>query len=293
MVDKPVKKKRLPLTIVSNKKLLKNKIPIARDKEKYYYIEKKDIPDDEVVTELDVNDVVPIPYLDVQHNQRSAVYISAMSGSGKSTLCAKLVKEQLKLLKDEEIPDKPVERFDLKTRKKYIAMVPQHRKIVLITVTDNLDPAFESAFGNNPNFVHIPTSTDPDYLMFTMKNFAYCTVIFDDYENKNDKVTTAFTLGLITQLLEHSRKLHTHLFLLTHVTQNFNKTKDIIFECSTFFTAPFSNKNSVKKFLKSYGDVSDEEIETMIDDSMEEYTFLSFHKSYPRYYITYDKIALL
>lgn len=276
------------LSIVKHKKLLKDKIPIAVDVDRmYYYIEEVD-GEQEAVKSVIGNQFTPVPYIDFKHNGRSAILISSMSGSGKSTLACKLIKEQLKLFKNEVIPPKEV--LNPKTKKR--VLVPQKRKIVLFTVAQSLDPAFEKAFGNNDNFIHIPTS-DPNYMQLTIQNLAYCIVVFDDFENATDKVTNSFTLGFIKQLLEHSRKLKIHLILINHVTQNGYRTKDIIFESDTFCLFPFSNQNSVSKFLKAYGDVTKEESDQMIKNSMQAYTSLCFHKSYPRYYVTSKNIALL
>jgi adenylate kinase family enzyme len=244
-------------------KLGENELLLAQNKEeKYVYVPKKG-DEREIVTELGLT---PYPFLDLKHRQRSGIFISGISGSGKSTIAKQLIDGYLKLL-------------------------GKQTRIILFTQTEDLDPVFEP-FDESKSFVHVCIKSDPMYTSILTENLKDSIVIFDDYENL-DKSLQVFTMTLIKDILERGRKMNIQTILINHQTQNYNKTRALIFECDTYVLFPNSNKNSVKKFLLSYGDVDKKEVGDLIEDAMNPFDFLLFRKSVPRYILTKNKIKLI
>lgn len=249
-------------------KLGENELILGQNKEeKITYVVKKG-GDRELEFETALN---PVPYLDLKHRQRSAIFISAPSGSGKSTIAKKLIEGYLKLL-------------------------GKHTRILLFTQSSELDPAFEeflSAEGNKAyNFVHVCIKEDEMFTLLTPELLRDSICIFDDYENL-DKSLQSFTLTLIKDILERGRKLNIQSILINHQTMNYNKTRPLIFECDTYILFPSANKNSVKKFLLSYADIDKKEVNELIEMAMNPFDFLLFRKSVPRYILSKHKIKLL
>lgn len=206
------------------------------------------------------------PYIDLKHKQRSGIFISGISGSGKSTIAKQLIDGYIKLLGKET-------------------------RIILFTQTEELDPVFEP-LSENKLFVHVCIKNDQMYTLITPELLQNSIVTFDDYENI-DKNLQLFTLTLIKDILERGRKLNIQCILINHQTQNYNKTRSLIFECDTYILFPNSNKNSVKKFLLSYADIDKKEVDELIEMAMNQFDFLLFRKSVPRYILTKNKIKLL
>lgn len=245
-------------------KLSENELILAANKEeKIVYIPKKG-GDKEMEIETEIN---PFPYLDLKHKQRSAIFISAPSGAGKSTIAKKLIDGYLKLL-------------------------GKHTRILLFGLSSELDPAFEEFDNKAYNFVHVCIKEDEMYPLLSPELLRDSICIFDDYENL-DKSLQSFTLSLIKDLLERGRKLNIQTILINHQTMNYNKTRPLIFECDTYILFPSANKNSVKKFLLSYADVDKKEVDDLIEMAMNQFDFLLFRKSVPRYILTKHKIKLI
>ena len=244
-------------------KLGDNELMLAQTKdEKYVYVSKKGVGETEFSSELEM---LPFPYVDLKHRQRSGIFISGISGSGKSTIAKQLIDAYIKLL-------------------------GKDTRIILFTQTEDLDPVFEPL--NAKTFVHVCIKTDPMYTYITPESLQNSVVVFDDYENL-DKVLQSFTLTLIKDILERGRKMNIQTILINHQTQNYNKTRALIFECDTYILFPNSNRNSVKKFLLSYGDIDKKEVDSLIEEAMNPFDFLLFRKSVPRYIMTKNKIKLM
>lgn len=244
-------------------KLADNEIILGQTKEeKIVYVAKKG-GETELNTEIELK---PFPYLDLKNKQRSGIFISGISGSGKSTIAKHLIDAYLKIL-------------------------GKQTRIILFTQTEDLDPAFEP-FSDNKLFIHVCIKDDPMYPLLTPELLRDSIVVFDDYENL-DKILQSFTLGLIKDILERGRKMNIQTILINHQTQNYNKTRALIFECDTYILFPSANRNSVKKFLLSYGDIDKKEVDNLIEEAMNPFDFLLFRKSVPRYILTRHKIKLL
>lgn len=252
-------------------------IPIGLTKSgKYICFGSKKEKDKQEVTDLE-SSISMLPYLDEKSKQRSAVFISGISGSGKSTVCKEILDNV-----------KP-------------------RKIILFTTASNLDPVYKEYQQQDekhfyecqkkkkqyePKFIHINLKCDECLELLTVENLANSTVIFDDFQIL-DKKRYCLVESLLNDCLENGRKLSIQIITVVHQTQNYNKTRNIIFESDTFILFPWTNQNAVKKFLTSYGDMSKDEIEKAINESSEKFDRLIYHKSYPRYIQTKNKIYLL
>ena len=180
-------------------KIADNEIILGQTKqEKIVYVSKKG-GETELNTEIEMK---PFPYLDLKNKQRSGIFISGISGSGKSTVAKNLIDA-------------------------YIKILGKGIRIILFTQTQDLDPAFES-FSENKSFIHVCIKEDEMFPLLTPELLRDSIVVFDDYENL-DKILQSFTLGLIKDILERGRKMNIHTILINHQTQNYNKTRALIF----------------------------------------------------------------
>ena len=252
--------------IKGKSKIDDTEIPIGKDDSNIYTYSSKKGGNNSVSS----TNISPIPYINIKSNQRSAIYISAISGSGKSTIARQIV-DQIKLIK------KP-------------------RLTILFTQSSDLDPVFEdllkiSEKSKKASFVHVCLKSDEFLLALTPETLKDSLIVFDDYENL-PKDIEKFVLNLIKDLLERGRKLNINLILINHMTQNYNKTRSIIFECDTYILFPSTNQNSVKKFLLNYADLDKDQCKEMIDNSNEMFNFLLFRKTVPRYYMSKNIIKL-
>ena len=255
---------------------------------KFYIDEDKEDGNKQIVTEKD-EQITPVPYL--MEEQRVACFISGMSGSGKSTIASKIAKELQDRIKPKTYTRKIRDPDDPKV------LHPARMKIVLIT-GGLVDPAFKQ-FEDQKRlnmFIPIHPETDPSFTKLSMASFIDTIVIFDDFENiKNERplFLNDFTRHLLESLLKLTRKQNTHILVINHATQDYVKTKTIINECDNYVLFPSVNRNSVRKFLDSYGDLSKDEIEKLVTENSKRFDFLFFHKSAPRYALSRHRITVL
>ena len=283
-------------TIRKSTTILKDAVPIAFDSSTnmYYSIGEEEDATKQItsVHQITPSHLETIPFLDLTNPkiiQRSGVFISAPSGAGKSSIAVNLAKQYLKILKNKKVPPKIV--YD-EVKKRSIA-TKRNRRVLLFTQATELDPAFMEEFGQSEFFHFICINgSDEGYMNMKVSDLSNSIVIFDDFIGMS-KIIEVFTLTFIKNILEHSRKQDTQVIIISHQTQEYQKTKSIIFECDTYILAPFASQNSCRKFLESYGDVSKEQIATMIANSNRRFEFLIYHKSYPRYFQSKRNITLL
>jgi hypothetical protein len=197
----------------------------------------------------------------IENEQRTAVYISGISGSGKSTSAAKYIDE----LRDLE---------DFK-----------HYRVYFITNNSTEDKAFENMDG----FYKLDIN-DLYECNVHPSEFRESIVLFDDWTSIADKKIKEFVESLLKQLLENTRKNKTQIIVVNHMTQDYSKTRSIISECESYFLYPQFNMNSVLKFLRSYLDLDNAQLEMIkkLDTRV-----LFIRKSAPRYIISEKKIILL
>jgi len=225
----------------------------------YVYIDpNKDNIKKMVITDL-TQKYVATPY--IEKGQRCAVYISGPGGSGKSFWTAMFIKEIQKLKKYKSYP------------------------VYLFCGSSLIDPAFENI--KNLNTINI---YDDNLFRLTMEEFKECIVLYDDYESITDKNIKNFLDALLKSLLELSRKQHTIILTINHMTTNYNQTRHTIFESDTFCLFPSANMNSVLKFLKNYMDFTKEQLE---DIKSLKTRAIVVRKNAPRYLISEKQIWLL
>lgn len=229
-----------------------------------YYTNK--VPLSQRVKELSLpGDVTPLPYISVK-NQRYAAFISASSGAGKSVLAARLVGEIRRLRK-----------------------VKDKRCIIFTTSVINVDPAYESL----RNHVVIGFD-DPIFQEINAGLLENKILLFDDWENIRDKKLAKQAEDFLKDCLERTRKQECDIIVINHQTQNYAKTKPIIFECSDYFLNLQTNKNSAMKFLDSYMDLDKEtKLRLKNHESDSPFCWSLFRKSHPMYFIHAGTVRLL
>ena len=254
------------MSLLKHKKIPENEIPIAEDKSHKITWSIKKTGEDNFETD---NEFKPIPYLNLKNKQRSAIFISAPSGAGKSTIARQILDS-------------------------YREILGKKTRVILFTQTQDLDPVFENLTEGKykEHFIHICIKTDPMYSLLTPELLKDSILIFDDYENL-DKDLQGFTMTLIKDCLERGRKMNIQMMLINHQTMNYNRTRSLIFECDTYILFPSANRNSVRKFLLSYGDIDKKEVDDLIEGSMEPFDYLLLRKSAPRYILSKHRVKLL
>ena len=205
--------------------------------------------------------VVPLAY--IEPNQRSAMYISGVSGSGKSTYARNMIDE-------------------IRENRKY-----KDYKIYLITGAKEMDPAFEKL-----DELYVININNPQIFNLDYSVFAKCIVVFDDYEAVMEDDLKTHLLKLLKGLLELSRKKQVIILTINHMTTNFNKTRNIIFESTEFVLFPRFNLNSCLKFLKAHMDLTKNELEE-IKAISQTTRAITIRKAVPRVLVSDHVIWLL
>jgi ABC-type oligopeptide transport system ATPase subunit len=278
-------------------------IPIGYTKTKTIYVN-LNIPKEKRIKEATTpNEVIkPIPYLDLEHNQRSASFISGISGSGKSTLAAHLIKELRKIhgytpqietqYVEIAVPHQVISVLKYGKRYREVQVEVMKPKKIIVFTSSTLsepDPAFEKL----DNMSLIPFD-NPTFLDITLEHLANKIIVFDDWESIKSKELSRHVEHLIRDLLERSRKLKTDIIIINHMTQNYTRTKPIIFECDTYYLNPSMNRNSTKKFLKEYMDLDEKSLKKIIEyEPSNAFTWLVARKSAPQYLLYDDMVNLL
>ena len=209
--------------------------------------------------------IVPMPYIDVANNQRSATFISGISGSGKSTAAVNLIRRIREVRK---YKNKPVAVFSTR-------------------VID--DPAYEG-LGN----IDYISFEDDQFLALDVDELHGRIVVFDDYENIPDKHLRSHCMNFIKDVLERTRKVEVDVIIINHVTQNYQQTKGLIFECDTFYLNIAQNRNSSRRFLNAYVDIDKTMINELCTHEYEkEFEFVVIHKCAPMFIQFENKIILV
>ena len=209
--------------------------------------------------EEDDTKLIPLPL--IYENQRSALYISGVSGSGKSTSAAQYIKQIRKIHRYNDMP------------------------VYFFTWSALPDPAYKDI----PKFYRVDLKNE-DFMSLDTTECANSICLFDDYTSIPDKEIKTYIDKFIRELLENSRKQNTLLIIINHITQDYNRTRHIIFECDSYILYPQFNLNSTTKFLKSYLDLSDEQL-AKIKDMDSRWIFV--RKVVPRYLISEQEVILL
>jgi hypothetical protein len=231
-----------------------------------YYVPASEIPKNERIKFMEFDKpITPIPYINQKSNQRSASFISGISGSGKSTLAARLIKKIRRVRQD------------------------RHREIVVFSSGSIEDPVW-SEFDE----IEVIDMNDERFMDIEIEDLAEYIIVFDDWENISNKDLKKYIAHFAKDVLERTRKLGADVIMINHMSQNYNITKGIIFECDTFFLNISANRNASIKFLKSYSHLTKKQLAEL--DAYEfssEFGFVTFRKSYPSYIIVENSIQLL
>lgn len=241
-------------------------IPIAVDSDEFVIFYDPKVPiRDRVKTLTAKRSLTALPYIDLDHNQRSATFISGSSGSGKSTAAVKIIRQIRKLRKDRK------------------------RKIAVFSTTIIEDPAYSRL-----KHVDFVSMEDPRFMELQVTELADRIVVFDDHENIKDPRLRNYCMSFVKDVLERTRKLGVDVIVINHMTMDYQRTKNLIFECDTYYINIAQNRNSSAKFLKSYADLSVPAIQELITHEYENpYDFVIYHKSAPPYLIVEREIKLL
>lgn len=229
--------------------------PIARVKHDSTKIYVKDGPGP---TLFESSGLQFVPYM--MKGQRVAVYVVGAAGSGKSVWIANAVKT---------LPKK---------------------KTLLFTTASDLDPAFDEERVKLCDYMSDPSVLDD----FTIDDLEDTICIFDDFDNStNAKVNTKMQ-AIIRTVLENGRKLKIDVFVVSHNPRDYQRTRTLILECSTFVVFPQTNRAATMRFLKEYFDDDKaflEKIKRTADGGR--FTWVALHKSVPRYMVTERSARLL
>ena len=199
-----------------------------------------------------------VPY--VLKGQRVAVYIVGAAGSGKSVWIANAVKS---------LPAK--ETF-------------------LFTTASDLDPAFDDDRVTLVDYMSDPSVLDD----FSIDDLADSICIFDDFDNSTNSAINAKMQAIIRTVLENGRKLKIDVFVVSHNPRDYQRTRTLILECSTFVVFPQTNRAATMRFLKEYFDDDKrflERVKRVADGGR--FTWVALHKAVPRYMVTEKSASLL
>lgn len=249
------------MSLIDKKTKTSGKYPIAKVNSKNIYVDMDpSIDEDETVSEYKGKDIQPLPFI-MDDDQRFSCFISAPSGGGKSMHSSYLVKQLLKM-------------------KKYKDNLP-----VLLTLNQDSDKAY--------NGIDMHKLDPYDESIYEKPNTFWENIILvaDDWESGPTEVVKLM-VGLINMCLQRGRKLNIAVIVCTHVTQNYNLTRQIIYECETYVLFGSANRNSVLKFAKSYLDMDTKELKAF-KKIMGNHRSITIHKAVPRYIITKNLIKIM
>lgn len=249
-------------SLVDKKSKHTTEYPIGKIGKKNIYvnIECDNIDEADEKHEIKAKNIEPLPFL-MNDKQRVSYYISAPSGAGKSWEAARLTKELLEM-------------------DKYKDNLP-----VLITQNEDADPAYEDIEMYKLNVEDEENFTQPNTF------WSNTIMVFDDFDSGDPDIVDNIR-SLLKIVLERGRKLNIAAIVCTHQTQNYNASRDVIFECSSYCLFPSANRNSVLKFAKAYLDMDKKQLDQFKKD-MGSNRMITIHKAVPRYYITKNLIKLL
>lgn len=180
------------------------------------------------------------PY--VEREQRNMFYIFSTSGTGKSYFSSHLIRDMQ----------------DMHT----------YRNLPVYLISSSKSPDKNYNIVNNFMKLNI---YDPNFLKYDAEKFKNSIVVFDDYERnyetdpKKNKNLDRHILNLIEGIAEHGRKLNIHLFVISHLGSNYNRTRGIINEAEYVTIFLIGNRNTNRKFMKSYLDFDKSQIEEIED----------------------------
>jgi len=216
--------------------------------------------DDEKEMNFEIPDngiLQPLPHS--AKDQIEIMYVSAPTGAGKSYFSAQWVKQYLKKYKNNEFylfssvnEDKSLDKYDP----------------VRIDITEDIL--------NDP--------IQPEEL-------ADSVVVFDDVDTIRNPLIKNYVARFRDFLLEQGRHSNINIVVTSHVFMDNHNTKRILNEATSvcFFPRGGGGKYHIKRFLKVYGGLEDDQIKKIFKLKSR---WICFYRTYPNY-IMHEKGAYI
>jgi adenylate kinase family enzyme len=249
------KKKCVAVAVIIKNDIKKNRTII-------YYTDEVGFDDcfDEYFVDTKIETIFPIPYL--TKDQRIMTSISGASGSGKSVFSSKLIDEIYKI--DRNI-----------------------KGTAIFSAATEPDPAFAKL----KNIFRIDMEESMQTAQITDVRNMIC--LFDDFGHHRNKYVNAWVHDFLSQLLERSRKLNTHLIVVSHVQRAGHKTRLINLESQSFVVFP-SNLSETTKLLKDYLAFNKKQLEYALDIGKKNGRFAYIYiNRMPNYLVSQDRIIFV
>lgn len=190
--------------------------------------------------------------------QRDVIYISAPSGAGKSTWTGQYARAWQR-------------HNDEHGRKQ--------RVIVFSAVQE--DPAFDGVELKRVPFDSLVDDDGEPNDAIEIDNLRDSLVIFDDIDVIANKKLRHWIQELRNRCLEIGRHKNINLIATTHQLMNYKETKIMLMECTKVVFFPNSGSAAqIKRYLKTYADLSPEEIKRVFSLKSR---WVMLNKSSPRY----------
>ena len=218
----------------------------------------------------------PFPFIDTKNKQRQGIYISGQSGSGKSVFARNLIMTFKDQMNKKELNKDTGEMIEIQT------------PVRIFSRTTETDPAFAGIKMMNKINVN-----DPNIFQITPELLKNSIVVFDDYDQVQNKNLLVFLKGLIKGILEVGRKLNIQVIIINHQTMDYNKTRDIIFECNAYVLFPGSNRNATFRFIDNYIKPDKSMLRKLNDIKLSQFSFFYFDKRYPAHFISDNRVILM
>lgn len=191
-----------------------------------------------------------LPY--AKDDQRQALFIWGMAGSGKSVTARKYLENLRYFIQNSEEKQKAYKK---KTGKKFKKNDPA---IYIITGNPAKDKAFDKL--KNAHFLNTKPENAQKWANVTEAAFKDCIILFDDWEAMPGEYPYLFRV-LLERLLQHTRKQHVYIVIITHQGMAGHRTKGIIQECDTYCLYHTNDWFTCANFLKRKLLLPEEELE--------------------------------
>lgn len=255
------------------KRIPKKAIRIAGNDTHNIYVDPDDDGGDEYLSSTLLR---PYPFIDTKNHQRQGIYISGQSGSGKSVFARNMIMAFKSQMNKMELDKDTGEVIEIET------------PVRLFSRTTETDPAFAGI--KKLNRINV---NDPNVLGIVPELLKNSIVVFDDYDQVPNKNLLAFLKALIKGVLEVGRKLNIQVIIINHQTMDYQKTRDIIFECNAYVLFPGSNKNATFRFIDAYIKPDKGMLKKINDIKLSQFSFFYFDKRYPAHFISDYRVILM
>lgn len=222
------------------------------------YNNTKNLLDKKIKTELVIHDgeVIPLPNDDIVQGSRA--YIAGATGCGKSTWISKFATE-------------------------YKRMFPG--KDVIVFSNENEDQVIDKL---KPMRIKLDESIISKPI--EKEELKHSLVIFDDIDAMtNKKIEDAISV-LRDNLLKEGRKHDIYVVCSAHQLTNYQRSRNTLNDCDSIIFFPKSNPYGIKYYLKSYGGMTKQQMERVMQLPSR---WVCFKKNYPGVIIYSSGVYLL